>query len=226
MSTTENPTEVTPEPTETSDDLSGLKAAQAKLLAEKKTLRDKAAALEAQLAQLAAEKQEREEAEAVARGDFDRVKARMLEDQNKVLSAKDAELATYRAALEKATIESGLVKLISEAQGDAELLLPHMANRIKLVQKDGQFQQIVYGADGVELVGKTAADLVSEYQAKFPLAFRISAAAPTGSRPNSAIAQSTELNPWSKESWNRSMQGRLEREDPARAKLLRAQAGR
>lgn len=223
---TTEPTTTEPTPvTEPAEDVTGLKAARDRLLNEKKALKDKMAAMEAQLADLAAARQAAEEEDSIRKGDFEKVRARLLEDQTKTVSAKDAEIAKLRAALEKHTLEASLVRALAEHGGDPELLLPHMAARLKLVEKDGTYETVVFDRDGTELLGKGVTDLVVEYQEKFPAAFSVKAASPTGARPNTGIAQG-EVNPWLDATWNRSAQARLTMSNPEKANLLKAQAGR
>jgi hypothetical protein len=46
-----------------------------------------------------------------------------------------------------------------------------------------------------------------------------------GDGTNPPGADHTEANPWKKETWNLTMQGKILREDPAKATRMKAEAG-
>ncbi|UEM18967.1 hypothetical protein JL100_017940 [Skermanella mucosa] len=217
---TENTADPTPP---TGEDVTGLKSANQKLLSEKKALAARLAALEANLTELAGEKAAREEEESIRRGDFDRVKTKMVTDHQNALKAAQEDAEKWRNAYQAHVVENTLVKALAAEQADVDLVLPHLQGRMKLAEVDGKVVTQIYDRDGTELPGKDAAYLVEEIKTRFPTAFRINTASPTNARPNTSVAAG-ETNPWAKETWNRSHQARIEMTDKNKAALLKAQA--
>lgn len=75
--------------------------------------------------------------------------------------------------------------------------------------------------DGEQLLGLD--DQLKAIQQSDPYLFGESGKVGSGTNPPGA--GSTEANPWKKDSWNLTLQGKILREDPAKATRMKAEAG-
>lgn len=64
------------------------------------------------------------------------------------LSGRDAKIALMQAALEKSLIEAQATSAISAAKGAPELLLPHVMQRVKIFEEDGEYSVRVLDQNG------------------------------------------------------------------------------
>lgn len=125
-------------------DVAGLKAKVDELLAEKKSASERAKAAEA------AAKQAAEEA-ARKSGDTEALDKSWREK----LAAREAELTASLEAKTRAitamTVDSAAVRLAADLAGDlgtADILLPHIARRLAVEERDGSFVAAVRDAHG------------------------------------------------------------------------------
>lgn len=139
---------------------------------------------------LAAE-EEHAEAEAMAKGDFEKIKVQMVEKHTENLAAKDKVILSLRGELERHLIDAKCVSAISAADGNVELLMPHVKKFVRLVeQENGEFAAEVIDAAGTKRVnGKgeplSVDDLVSEMRAesKFAGVFKGTGSSGSDSQP-------------------------------------------
>lgn len=75
--------------------------------------------------------------------------------------------------------------------------------------------------DGEKLLGLD--DQLKELQKSDPYLFGESGKVGSGTNPPGA--DNAEINPWKKDSWNLTLQGKILREDPAKATRMKAEAG-
>lgn len=109
-----------------------------------------------------------DEEKAKAAGQWDKLRDQMVQQHNTALAAKDTVATRYRTSLEKHLVDSVAVTAIAAAEGNTDLLLPHVKSRVKVVEDDkGEFSVRIVDAQGNprvngsgEFLGIT--DLVSE----------------------------------------------------------------
>ncbi|MDO4696847.1 MAG: hypothetical protein Q4A49_04890 [Neisseria sp.] len=137
-----------------------------------------------------------QEAAAAAEARADRFTARVLGD---AVRAAGVEAGIHKTAFEDALARAQTAFVLSD-DGEA-------------AAKDG-----VFGKDGSPLTLKEWFEGMKEAVPHwFP--------APQGAGATGVVRQNGVKNPWSKETWNMTEQGRMYRENPALARSLAAQAG-
>lgn len=111
-----------------------------------------------------------EEDKATKAGEFDKVKAQIVEKHQTelkkyqdLMAAKDRSIQTY-------LIDSQATAAIAEAKGSTKLLLPILQQHLKVVEDNGQFQVRVFDAKGEPRVDKNGdplalTEFVSELRA-------------------------------------------------------------
>lgn len=108
------------------------------------------------------------EAEATKKGEWEKLKGQMNEKHLEDLAAKDKVIASLRNELERHLVDAAVVSAISGADGNVELLRPHVKQMVKLIeQENGEFAPQVVDAAGTRRVNGsgdplTIKDLVSE----------------------------------------------------------------
>jgi hypothetical protein len=100
-------------------------------------------------------------------GEFDKLKSQMLEQHKSELAKKDSETKALRNRLEQHLVDAAGVAAISAADGSAELLLPHVKAKVKVIEEGGDYAVRVVDPSGnprVNAQGEflSIADLVSE----------------------------------------------------------------
>lgn len=122
-------------------------------LGETKTKAQQAAAWEKlgktpdEIAELLKAQEEAERKKAEEAGEWDKLKAQMEGNFNKSLEEKDGVIGRYRSALEKNLIDAAATSAIAELKGVPALLLPHIRDRVKVEEKDGEFSVVVLDED-------------------------------------------------------------------------------
>ncbi len=136
----------------------------------------------------------------------------------------------YRAALESTLVDAALTNALVEANIAAPYMKAakamHRAN-LTVVEQDGEFKVAAPGADDGSNQAQTPGNFIATWAASdegraFIAAPRNGGGAATGS----GAAGSRAPNPWRHESFNRTEQARIARDDPALAKRLARAAGR
>ena len=64
------------------------------------------------------------------------------------ITGRDAKITLMQSALEKSLIEAQATAAISAAKGTPELLLPHVMQRVRIVEEDGDYQVRVIDQNG------------------------------------------------------------------------------
>ena len=100
-------------------------------------------------------------------GDFDKLRAQMVEQHTAALSKKDEAVVKMRGNLERYLVDAQAVAAISELNGAPALLLPHVKAAVKVVEDGDQFvTRVVDAAGNPRVNGKgeflSIKDLVSE----------------------------------------------------------------
>lgn len=92
---------------------------------------------------------DRETKEAERRGEWDKLKARLKEDHQKALDAKDATIAALSGQVDGLLIDNEVRRAAEAAGGYPDLLLPHARRQVKaVVNDDGTRTVQVVDADG------------------------------------------------------------------------------
>ena len=79
-------------------------------------------------------------------GEWDKIKEQMKEAHATEIGSKDAEIARLRGELEREKIDSKVVAAISKADGNVELLTPHVRSRLQL--DPDTLEMVVLDTDG------------------------------------------------------------------------------
>ena len=144
-------------------DAEGLDQIQASLKAANKEAAERRIALEKlkgvdpeEYARLKTEAEDRATKDAEKKGEWDKLREQMAQKHATDLQAKDTTLAKYRAALERNLIDAQAVTAIAAAKGVPELLLPHVKNRVKVQEVDGEFSFQVLDAKGNPMIADAA----------------------------------------------------------------------
>jgi hypothetical protein len=155
--------------------------------------------------------------------------------QTALEAAKTAE-NTARAQLKVLLVDNqikaelGKVRLVEGLQPAVELLI---SRQVQVTEKDGVISTAVVDAAGnardklvgTSLVPFTVSDLINELKVSTPGFFQAEDKAGTGISPSSAPPRSSVVNPWAKETLNRTQQVVLTKTQPSLAAQLKAQAG-
>lgn len=91
---------------------------------------------------------EDEENTLAKKGEFEKLKAQLLEQHKKELDAKDHELLGMKSSLESYLVDTTATKAIAENNGNVTLLLPHVKSRVRVVNDNGKYSTQVLLPDG------------------------------------------------------------------------------
>lgn len=221
-----------------SEETDGLKRKRDELLAELRTAKGKIKALPEgfdpeKYATLLAAEAEREENEAKAAGDWDKLKGQLVDTHTAAIGEKDTLIASLKGALDRELIDNKLLAEIAKAEGNTDLLMPHVRRQVKLFEADGKYTVKVidsegtpriHGAQGAEM---PVASLLEEMKENdiFAPAFKGSRASGSGANGSGSGGGAGKTNPWKADSLNLSAQGTILKENPDLAKRLQAEAG-
>lgn len=135
---------------------------------------------------------QQELADAEKKGEWEKLRQQMVDKHTKQLDLVEGEKKALRQTLEKYLVEAEASRLLAEAKGNATVLLPHVKNQTRVVEKDGEYLVLVVDAKGdprVDVNGNylTIKDLVNEMRSSdvFGCAFQGTGATGSGTLPNS-----------------------------------------
>lgn len=202
------------------DNVDGLKAKVAELLNESKEAKRKAREAE-DAARLAADEAARKNGDVAA----------LEKSWKDKMAAREAELQAERdaalGAVRDLTVNDTATRLAAElaVPGSADVLLPHIKNRLALETQDGKPVVRVLGPDGKPSAA-TVDDLRKEIANDKRFAPLIVASlANGGGASGSKGGRAADKNPFAKgDGFNLTEQARLMRENPALAAQLKSQA--
>lgn len=215
--------------------IEALKAQNATVIGEKRA----AAAAKEAAEQAAEEAKAKAEAEknkaattaAKAAGDLQALEKALTDKHAAELAAKDAEIAKLKtsttaleAARDKMVLDGDLSKALDEAGVKAEFK-PAVLAMIRTQNKS----EVTIDADGnfVAKIGdKKVPDFVKDFAASDAgKAFVANGHTGGGAAGGGGTGGTGELNPYDPKTKNMTLQGKLEKEDPAKANRLRAAVG-
>ena len=132
----------------------------------------------------------------------------------------------YRSALESTLVDAALTNALIEANIAAPYMKAAKAmlrGNLTVVERDGAFQAVATGPEG----NQSPADYIAAWaQSDEGRAFVAAPGNGGGGANGSGAAGLRLVNPWRAESFNRTEQARIARDDPALAKRLARAAGR
>ena len=221
---------VAPQPVVESSDLAAqleaLKAKNAELIAERRKDRDNRDSLQKQLDELKTAQESAVTQKLAESGEFKTLWEQAQDtvaDLKQQLAERDSKISSMEANFSQEQLKSSAIAQLSNAGALAPDQLYRLVQE-NLRAKDGQPVAVV---GGVEVpVGEYIANLKnpgSGYEHHFAASNRAGMGV-TGSARATALPGQT--NPWSQEGWNVTQQMMMLSEDPDRARLLKAEAGK
>ena len=214
---------------ETSDlaaQLEALKAKNAELIAERRKDRDNRESLQKQLDELKTAQESAQTQKLAESGEFKTLWEQAQEtvaSLKEQLADRETKISSMEASFSQEQLKSSAIAQLSQAGALAPDQLYRLVQE-NLRAKDGQPVAVV---GGVEVpVGEYIANLKnpgSGYEHHFAASNRAGMGV-TGSARATALPGQT--NPWSQEGWNVTQQMMMLSEDPDRARLLKAEAGK
>lgn len=146
------------------------------------------------------------------------------------LDAVSGQAEKYRAALEATLVDAALTNALVEANIAAPYMKAakamHRAS-LTVVEQDGEFQvAAVRSDDGTDQAQSPGAFIAAWANSDEGRAFIAAPRNGGGAATGSGAVGSRVPNPWRDESFNRTEQARIARDDPALAKRLARAAGR
>jgi hypothetical protein len=221
---------VAPQPVVESSDLAAqleaVKAKNTELIAERRKDRENRESLQQQLDELRSAQEQAKTAKLAESGEYKTLweeAQTTVADLKQQLAAKEAEVDQIRQGFTQEQVKSAAIAQLSQAGA----LAPDQLYRLlqeNLRAKEGQPVAVV---GGVEVpVGEYIANLKnpgSGYEHHFAASNRAGMGVTGSARATALPGQS---NPWSQEGWNVTQQMMMLSEDPDRARLLKAEAGK
>jgi DNA-binding transcriptional MerR regulator len=219
------------------EDTAGLKSALQKERADREKFAKQVKAWETlgkspeEISELLTKLGEEEAKKAEKAGEWEKLKAQILESHKKEMGKKDEEIAKMRQSLESYLVDASATAAIAELKGVPQLLLPHVKTSVKVVENEGRYVVQIVDAAGTPRVNSkgeplTIKELVEEMRLSevFGRAFEptgTSGGGASGGKPSNSAGIK---NPWKKETFNLTEQGRIYRENPKLAEQLEKEA--
>ena len=130
---------------------------------------------------------------------IEEVRQAVAESSAKEIAARDARLMDKDRQIEDYLVGGEITREVAKADGNIELLMPHVRGRVRLVDAEGGRKQVevlahngkpLYKSDGTP---GTIADIIPEFVQRFPGAFKASGATGSGAQGSAghAIAGNT-----------------------------------
>lgn len=149
-----------------------------------------------EITELVKAQEEAEKAKLEQKGEWEKLKAQLLENHKKELGTRDEAVQKMRTTLESFLVDAAATEAIATAKGIPQLLLPHVKSAVKVVEEDGKYLVRVVGKDGTPRMNAKGEflgikDLVSEMRESdiFARAFDGSGTSGGGSPANSSPAR-------------------------------------
>jgi hypothetical protein len=124
-------------------------------------------------------------------GEWDKLREQMNQQHQAELAKEREGKGALRGQLEKYLVDAAAATALAAAQGNAELLLPHVKARVKVIEENGEFAvRVVDAAGNPRVNGKgeflSMTELVGEMRQSdvYAPAFLAPAASGGGARPN------------------------------------------
>jgi len=203
-------------------------------------------------ATVAMQEEERLLKEAEAKKDWEALQKKMQEKYQsditslsdktkKEIEDREKKLSGMQNALYKHIAEASTVKALAEAKGNVSILKPHIMPFIKIVEEvnplDNSLSYVTRVVDNSGIVrmnketgeAMTVNDFINEFRDHKDFQGegiferpKKSGGSDSSGNINTAVSKD---NPWAKETFNLTMQGRIVKENPALAAKLKAEVG-
>ena len=218
------------------EDTTGLKTALQKERAEREKYAKLAKSWEStgktpeEITSLLAEHQTIEADKAMKAGEFEKLKVQLLDSHKKELAKKDEETSKMKTTLERYLVDASATTAIAELKGVPQLLLPHVKNAVRVIENDGEYIVQVVDATGTPRINNkgeclSIKELVEEMRQSEIFGRAFEATGTTGSGSTGAKTNMAPIkNPWKKETFNLTEQGRIFKENPELAQRLKKEA--
>ena len=155
-----------------------------------------------------------------------------LDDVNKT---NDKKLSSMMESLEKELKNKEIITAIADAKGNRVVLMPHISQFVKIVEEDsGEFAARVIDGKGIVRINDAGdpmaiSEFVEELKEKEEfkgegIFAKKGQSGGSGSDGNQGGDDNGDKNPFSKDSFNLTEQGKLYKKDPAEYKRLKALA--
>jgi DNA repair exonuclease SbcCD ATPase subunit len=221
---------VAPQPVVESSDLAAqleaLKAKNAELISERRKDRDNRESLQKQIDELKTAQESAQTQKLAESGEFKTLWEQAQETVAQLkeqLNERESKISSMEANFSQEQLKSAAIAQLSQAGALAPDQLYRLVQET-LRAKDGQPVAVV---GGVEVpVSEYIANLKnpgSGYEHHFAASNRAGMGVAGSAR---ATALPGQTNPWTQEGWNVTQQMMMLREDPDRARLLKAEAGK
>lgn len=171
----------------------------------------------------------REEA-AKAAGKWDEYKQELVQTHEAEKTSLLDENGKLKSQLENVLVNNSIMGAIAHAKGNADLLMPHVRDHVKLFDEDGELVARVVDKAGNPRIAGAKGDFMSieglleEFKETTTFAPCFEGSRATGSGAGGDGSGGTKNNPFAKDSLNLTEQARLRREDPNKAARLEAAA--
>ncbi len=94
----------------------------------------------------------RAQRDAEKKGEWDKLKAQLIEQHNAEKKQFEAGIDAMRGSLERYLIEAEATREISARDGVPELLLPAVKNRVRVVEENGEYRTVVMDEHGDPMI--------------------------------------------------------------------------
>ena len=101
-----------------------------------------------EIIELVKKQDEAERGKLEQKGEWDKLKAQLLESHKKELTAREEAVQKMKATLESYLVDASATEAIATAKGVPQLLLPHVKASVKVVEEDGKYHVRVVDKDG------------------------------------------------------------------------------
>jgi hypothetical protein len=148
-----------------------------------------------EIRQIIDEREKRQNDAARAKGDFEKLEAKLKGEHAKDIELRDKRVSTLEAALRSEKVDNAATQAIIELEGSPKVLLPHVTRDVRVIEDDtGTFHTVVvdeHGEPRLKKDAKTGKDYLSleehvsgfKDDPEFAGAFKGSGASGSGSRP-------------------------------------------
>lgn len=101
-----------------------------------------------EIAELLKKQEETEREKLENKGEWEKLKAQLLESHKKELTAQEETVQKMKATLESYLVDASAIEAIASAKGVPELLLPHVKASVKVVEEEGKYLVRVVDKEG------------------------------------------------------------------------------
>jgi hypothetical protein len=166
---------------------------------------------------------------AQARKNLEQKLARAEKEYKDSIDKKDAEIKKRQEKIAKLLIDDGLTKALIEAGVGKEFLKASKAmlrDQCTVIEDDGDYRAVVQSDMGEMEIPRYVTDWVASDEGKVFVPPAKGSGAGNTDRPTTRLPGSDGRNPWAKETWNLTEQGKILKEDRTRAEKLAKAAGK